>query len=90
MEDEVELFRRDAAERSEISCLVVIAAAHGEAQPIDRHSLGWCGFRATHLADLAPRTEAVEVFAVRLEPLGLDVHAVAQLGTGDGDALLHD
>ena len=76
MEDEVEMLLRDPPERGEIAVLVVLAAADGEADPIDRRARRRRGPGAADLAHVVAGMEAVEVVARRLEPGDLDVHAV--------------
>ena len=69
--------------RGEVARLEMAAAADREAQPIDRGAGGRRGLGAADLADLAADAKAIEVLAARLEAVGLDAHAVPELGPRD-------
>jgi hypothetical protein len=70
----------DPSKRGEVSGLVVIAAADGKPQAIDRGARGRRGPGSPDLTDLVAGAKPVPVFASGLEPADLDVHAVSQLG----------
>ena len=88
VEDEVELLLGDPPERGEVAVFVVLAAADGEAQAIDRRAGGGRGPGAAGLAHFIAGAKAVEIVAPRLEPVDLDVDAVPELRPRRGGSLL--
>ncbi len=90
VEHEVELLVGDVPKRREVAHFVVIAAAHGVANPIDAGAFCRRGFRATDLTGLAAGKEAVEILPARLKAAGLDVDAVTKLGSSNRLSRLND
>src|SRR5262249_13033110 len=93
---EVEMLVSDPSKRGEVSTFVVIAAADGKPQAIDRGAGGRRGSGSPGLAgprgltDLVAGSKPVPVIASRLEPADLDVDAVAQFRPRERRASLRD
>src|SRR5262249_41478260 len=87
---EVEMLVSDPSKRGEVSALVVIAAADGKPQAIDRGAGRRRGSGPPGLTDLVAGSKPVPVIASRLEPADLDVDTVAQFRPRERRAFLRD
>src|SRR4029078_6285170 len=90
VKEEIEPLFRDSRERGEEAGLVVVAAAHGEAKLVHRRAGRRRRLRPPDLADLSAGAESIPLFPGRAQPLHVDVHAVTELRTRDGDAVAVD
>src|SRR5688500_4385562 len=80
---EVEPFGGEMPLRREVPGFVLAAATDAKPQLVGDRALRRSGHAAADPAHLAANAEAVEIFAIRLEPFDLDVHAMAEFRSRD-------